>query len=372
MTPTPDFSQMPITFPVQSSEIAAYFNQVARPQDIAAFPEAHMHLLPEITAGRKRVGFASWAEAESQLPQLVGKIDIVAYNAEHWQQTPREEQQNLPETVKRAAEVTHQLGFQFMFSPDRRFAQDYLGEVAPYVDIIGLQGQRLQEDPEAFAAWVQKMIDTARASNPNVEIYVQVGATRGPATQMLAAIQTVADDIDGISVWSTLKTFDTLQEFVTLLRQSSAAAQELTTALPTPTPTEIIARETSTLIPTPTLTPLPTSDESVLALTSTLTPTPLPSSTPTLTSTPDTEGATIEETATSQKVVELPNPSPTMPASQPEAAQAADESIRSATWLRQMALIGAGLGVGLLAGLAISRRRRSRDEATQKLDNLPK
>lgn len=218
-TPAPtELCTLPLTFPVQSSEIAAYFNQVARPEDIAAFPSLYVQLLPQVTAGQKMVVFRSWAEAEQELAGLIDQIELVGYNPEHWEYTPLDEQQNLPATVQQAAAFAHAHGLQFMLIPDRQFAEAYLDQFVPHVDIIILQGQRLQDDPQAFAAWMGEMISLARASNPAAQIYVQVGATQGSASEMLTAIQTVANDIDGIAVWSLPRSFDILQEFVSLIR----------------------------------------------------------------------------------------------------------------------------------------------------------
>ena len=225
-----DLSGLPLTFPAQTPEIVAYFNKIARPQDIASFPPMAIHLLPQVTAGQKMVGFFSWAEAESKLDELIDQIDIVMYNPEHWEHTPTDEQENLVVTVQRAAEFAHTRGLRFMFAPDRRYAEAHLGEVAPYVDMVLLQGQRVQHDPQTFASWLLNMINTARTANPEIEVYVQVGATRGTALEMFTAIQTVANDIDGIAVWYMPRTLDILQEFVTLLQGSPAAFA------PTPSP----------------------------------------------------------------------------------------------------------------------------------------
>jgi hypothetical protein len=199
--------------------VADYFNQIARPDDIALLLSARLFMLPSINAGRVRVGFASWAEAEQQLDGLIDQIDFVTYNPEHWAQTPEEERSNLVATVERAAEFAHSRNMQLMVSPDRRFARESLGEIAKHADLIGLQGQRLQDDPAVFEAWARELIQIARASNPDVLIFVQVGATQGTASEMMAAIRTIEGDIDGISIWSAPSTLPILVEFVSLLRQ---------------------------------------------------------------------------------------------------------------------------------------------------------
>lgn len=213
-----DLSTLPVTFPITSPEMADFFNEIARPEDIALLPQAHLDLLPELTAGQVRVAFASWMEAQTALPGLAGEIEIVTYNPEHWEQTPQAEKENLPATVQNAAEFARSLGLEFMVTPDRRFATEHLPELAASADILGLQGQRLQEDPAAFEAWMREMIQAARMSNPELEVFVQVGTTQGSAEEMYRSIQTVAGEIDGISVWATPATLDELVEFIALIR----------------------------------------------------------------------------------------------------------------------------------------------------------
>lgn len=328
MTSQTDLSELPLTFPVQSPEVIAYFNQIARPQDIASFPPPFIHLLPQVTVGQKMVGFASWADAERELEALIDQIDMVMYNPEHWENTPANEQQNLAATVQQAAEFAHARGLRFMFAPDRRFAEAHLGEVAPHIDAVLLQGQRIQHDPQAFASWVRAMVSIARASNPEAQIYVQVGATLGTASEMFAAIQTVSNDIDGIAVWSMPRTLNILQEFVTLIRESPPAIEA------TPTPTFTVAP--ATVVPT----------ESDIA-TATATPAPAtvpPSQSSVATSTPD------------KMPVETP-PSTVVPAS-PTPSPQAEQDAQAGAWLKGIALIAGGVVIGLLLGVGLARRRR--------------
>lgn len=211
-------SSLPITFPIMSTQVAEFFNQIAQPEDIALILSNRIGLLSSITAGEVRVGYASWAEAEKSIDRLAGSVEIIAYNPEHWHQTPAVEKENLVETVKWAAEIAHSKGLKLMVTPDRRFAQEKLGEIAAYADIVGLQGQRIQDDPQEFESWVREMVEIARASNPQVMIFVQVGTSQGSAEEMFAAIKTVADEINGISIWVAPGTMGELQSFIQMLR----------------------------------------------------------------------------------------------------------------------------------------------------------
>lgn len=218
-------SQLPLIFPVQSTEIAAFFNQIAHPGDIAMIPSRmSASLVGKITAGQKLILFTSWADASPQLDGLRGKVDLICYDPEHWDQTPKVEQENLVSTVKSATAATHARGLSLLVAPDRTFDDEFLGALAPGVDVLLLQAQRLQDNPSAFASWTRRSIGVARTSNPNIRIFVQVGASRGTAGEMVAALQSVAYDIDGIAAWSLPRSFTVLQDFVSQIRPRPASS----------------------------------------------------------------------------------------------------------------------------------------------------
>jgi hypothetical protein len=249
-------------------EAVNYFNSIARPDDIAAIVPSALRAIPDITKGRKMAVFASWAQAEQQLPDLAGQIDLVAYDSEHWANTPAAEQNNLVQVIQQAAEMAHSHQLEFVWIPDRSYAQQYIQQAAPYVDMIGLQAQKLQADPQAFKNWVEEMITLAKAANPQVKILVQVGATQGPADQMLSALQTVESDIDVIGIWTLPRTFGEVQNLVALVRQPNEPAQI------SPSPTELSKPSAGPTGAPATVSPSTTSQP----VTPTTSPPPLPDS----------------------------------------------------------------------------------------------
>jgi hypothetical protein len=217
--PPRHLADVPIGFPIQSIQSAAYFNQIARPNDLAVVPvRLAPRVLPALTAGQKSILWTSWADAESQFMTIPPGATIICYDPEHWDQTPADEQQDFPGTVKRASAFAHAHGMKLLLAPDLRFDQEHLADIAPYADAILLQGQRLQGDPARFATFMKEMIQTARAANPRIQVFVQVGAPRGTATQMIGALRGVEGDIDGIAIWTNLQTLTTLQDLVSQLR----------------------------------------------------------------------------------------------------------------------------------------------------------
>jgi hypothetical protein len=358
-----DLSRLPITFPVQSPEVAAYFAQVAGAQDIASLSPEGLSLLPEGHAGQVMVGFRSWADAERELDAVRDRVDWVMYNPENWALTPAEEKEQLATVVQRAAEFTHQRGLRFMFAPDRRFAEQVLTEVAPYIDAVLLQGQRLQADPQVFASWVLEMAGEARAVHADLSIYVQVAATRGPAAEMYAALQTVSEEIDGIAIWSMPRSLDVLRDLVVMLRQSPPAPAAVSSpVLPSPTPAPTLpSTPTRTPSPTvtatplddvPTRTPLPTATAPAQKGTATSTPVPvavLPTQTRAATSTPPGgQGHPAIET-------------PSLTAAATPLSLAARQA-RMRETLKDIGLIVASLSIGLLLGFGLGRRKHGSND----------
>jgi hypothetical protein len=249
------------------------------------------------------------------------------YNPEHWDLTPEEEQQDLATIVEQFAEAVHARDMLFMFAPDRQYAELHLNQVAPYLDAVMLQGQRLQHDPQTFAAWVLGMAEVAHTANPDIQVFVQVGATRGTAGEMYTAIETVAGEIDGIAVWSMPRTVDILQEFVGMLRGSlppvSATAEA--TVSPSAVPTS-----TATL-PAPTESPTAFPPSPTVAATQTSTPSP-----------------SMQPDVAQTEVV----PSPVVTTIVPVAAQTG-LGLPNGGWVTAVLLFVGGMGVGLVLGFVL-------------------
>jgi hypothetical protein len=141
------------------------------------------------------------------------------YDYEKWRFTPEEEQRNPARSVKEAADLVHARGLLFLAAPavdlvpvlapdsDRRRQDDtYLrlglaGDAAPYADVVDIQAQRFQNDPERYESFVRAAAAQARAANPKVIVLAGVSTQPGggdtSADAILRAIQATRDAIDG-------------------------------------------------------------------------------------------------------------------------------------------------------------------------------
>ena len=331
-----DLSELPISFPIHAPEVAAYFDEIARPADTASVPLDRLFLLSQMESGEKMVAFRSWTEAQSQLDDLSGSVEWVMYNPEHWELTPEDEQQDLATIVQQFAEAVHAREMRFLFAPDRQYAELYLDQVAPYVDAVMLQGQRLQHDPQTFATWVLGMTDVAHRANDDIQVYVQVGATRGTAEEMYTAIETVAGEIDGIAIWSMPRTLEILQEFVTLVR---GIPLEATATLGATVPPLVEPSDTPTVA-------VPTDTPTAAA--------PPPSPVPTMTLAVEPSPTELAEPLLTETAIP-----PTAPAEIPETPAGQTQPLGG--WVTSVLLFVGGVGVGLVLGFVLgwSLRRGS-------------
>jgi hypothetical protein len=97
-----------------------------------------------------------------------------------------------------------------------------MAQLAPFADIIVLQGQRIQANPQNFHDQLQPLIVAAKSANPNTKVYASVGTNNGATSaSMQAALHTISGSIDGISIFSMgdQASVNTLVQFVSDIRK---------------------------------------------------------------------------------------------------------------------------------------------------------
>lgn len=156
------------------------------------------------------------ALASNALPR---GLNGVMYDAEKWRFTPEKEQRNPAGSDKEAADLVHARGLLFLAAPavdlvpilvpgsDRkRQDETYLslglaGEAARYADVVDIQAQRFQNDPQRYGAFVHAAAAQARAANPKVIVFAGVSTQPGgrdtSAGAIVEAIQATRDVVDG-------------------------------------------------------------------------------------------------------------------------------------------------------------------------------
>ena len=195
-----------------------WFNRVARPDDIARVENPReFELLDEIRVGRKLVVFRSVAEAERFLPGVADKLDIVGYNLEYGPNSPPEELADPVGSVKRMHDVARRYGLLLAFGPDHDLAVSHGVALAPYVDILVLQVQRVQTEPATVLDFVLPLVKQVRQANRQIAISVQV-RSEGNVTAIVDLIDALKEGLDGVSILTSPETVSTAEALVTELR----------------------------------------------------------------------------------------------------------------------------------------------------------
>jgi hypothetical protein len=211
-------STLPVIIQLANQTFATEYDAVSLSDDMGLVSPANFWLLPLITIGEKGAVYTSWADAQTGFPPVASQFNYFTYNPEHWTNTPQTEQDNLVATVQQASTTVHGLGVPFILVPDQTFDQSYLAQLAPYVDIYGLQGERFEGDTTLFMTYIPPEIPAVRAANPNAKVYVQVGTQYGTAQQMYDAASLVIGQVDGIMVWTEPGAEAEVQQFLAMVQ----------------------------------------------------------------------------------------------------------------------------------------------------------
>ncbi len=225
------------------------FNKMARPQDIARADHPSMiEVLDEVEVGRRLVVFKSVVDAEQLLPHIADRFDIIGYNLEHGPSNRPDEQADPVGSVIRMRALADQYGKKVAMGPDRSFAVTDSVAMAPYVDMMILQVQRVQTQPTTVRDFVEPLAEQYRRANPDIEVSIQI-RTEGNVEQLYDLIASMTDTLDGVSILTSDETvavgMDLLDEFrpngaapaVKATAASVSSSTKLPPALPTMEPT---------------------------------------------------------------------------------------------------------------------------------------
>lgn len=209
------------------------FNARAQAQDIARVEHiSQLELLEDVTAGKKLVVFKSAQDAIRLLPHIHDELDIVGYNLEHGPTNPQPEQEDPVGSIEALKEVVDLYDLELALGPDRRFAESHGVQMAPYADYFILQVQKVQTEPETVYDFVVPLVKRVRKANPDIQVSVQI-RTEGDVEDLLDLLEPLEDDLDGISILTSVDTVDVAEELVGELRDV------VITPTPVPTSTEI-------------------------------------------------------------------------------------------------------------------------------------
>jgi hypothetical protein len=198
--------------------LISWFNGAARPTDIARIENpTQIDLFELVTTGRKLIVFKSIAEAERMLPDIATQIDIIGYNLENGPANPADEQANPLASAQRMRELADEYNLVLAFGPDHDIALSDGVAIAPFVDIFVLQVQRVQTEHQTVDEFVKPLIPQLRAANPGLQVTIQV-RTEGDVDAIAELIESLKDDLDGVSILTSPDTVPVAEDLVETLR----------------------------------------------------------------------------------------------------------------------------------------------------------
>jgi hypothetical protein len=244
LTPEEEVDQLWIDVGLRP-QLVEDFNKMARPQDVARADHPSMiEVLDGIEVGRRLVVFKSVVDAEQLLPHIADRFDIIGYNLEHGPSNRPDEQADPVGSVIRMRELADQYGKQLAMGPDRSFAVTDSVAMAPYVDMMILQVQRVQTQPTTVRDFVEPLAEQYRRVNPDIEVSIQI-RTEGNVEQLYDLIASMTDTLDGVSILTSDETVAVGMDLLDEFRPNGAApAVEVTATSPSP------ATDTPSMSPT--------------------------------------------------------------------------------------------------------------------------
>ena len=236
---------------ISAVEDAVFFNEVLDEDDIVFTYGPKVNLLKEINTSLIAFGRQSAADLENDVQRLYDlSIDYINYNPEQCitSNTPPEEIDNIFESINRARELADEYNEKLSFGTDTYLLEKYGTEIAPLVDLFGIQVMRLQLRPvEKYHEGVTAKVEIVRNGSESVPLYAMLSlepplleikiTTRGDtvyvpvidnngektttpvtAEEVLEKIEAIEDMVDGIALLYTDETKDEMKKLLRLLK----------------------------------------------------------------------------------------------------------------------------------------------------------
>ena len=188
-----------------SERLATEFPEVGKRVD-----PAHVYVLPPSLKAVER-HIAS---------RCAGGAGLIVYDGEHWQDTPEDEQADMPGAIARGKTLARGGGCQYGVAPDGQFVgllpkscsydlNDAIHRRVDWSDIalFNVQAQRLLSDScvaqgglDSYVRFVGTVAREVRAKSANTKISAQLSFRYTPPQRMLAAIDRLRGSVDGFYI----------------------------------------------------------------------------------------------------------------------------------------------------------------------------
>jgi hypothetical protein len=174
----------------------------------------HYILAPRIGPGDPNCGLGpvpSVQDFANQANALKPKynVDAILYDDEGWCWTPTAERNNFVASIDQEAQIAHQNGFESGIQPTHDLLLQYYKQVHfSNVDFLLIQFQKYLTTPSSgyntidpnYYGLVQDIINTAKAQNPHVTIFLQFNLYWSSVDNVKKAIDYFRPQLDGVSI----------------------------------------------------------------------------------------------------------------------------------------------------------------------------
>ncbi|MBI3985603.1 MAG: hypothetical protein HY343_01670 [Lentisphaerae bacterium] len=155
-----------------------FFNRTLRHDDIVSTYGAKLALLRQVAGPGTMICRGSVTDLEKAVADLNGlSVTFIQYNPEHWaasSHAPQEEIDDPVSAVKRVRALAERHKAKLSFVTDRTLLDKHGEQIAPLVDLFGLQLQRYQNGPLAtLQAEARNMVSIVRHGSKTVPIFLQ-------------------------------------------------------------------------------------------------------------------------------------------------------------------------------------------------------
>jgi len=161
---------------VYRKEHVEFLNKYLNEDDIIAAYAGHAHLLKYVNKPQKMLVAPSIERIMKSLEKLKDvKINYINYNPEIYptHNTPLEELENQVKTVRKIRKICDSIGAKLSYTPDKNLLQSEAPNIAPLVDMFGIQLQRYQRKKDFYLS-SKNSIHIIRKSNSHIPITIQL------------------------------------------------------------------------------------------------------------------------------------------------------------------------------------------------------
>jgi hypothetical protein len=136
-----------------------------------------------------------------ELGRRFDNVSHIVYDIEEWDKTPHSEKENPVIAMSNGSSTVHAAGFKYGITPDAPTLLDNYRDINwTEIDFLGMQLQRFSDNITEYSNYAKEISEHVRSQNPEIEIFAQVSFRLTSTSDMIAAIESTKNSVDGYIV----------------------------------------------------------------------------------------------------------------------------------------------------------------------------